>query len=184
MNAMLSAVRKLLASTLTRKMMAAIVFALAEHLRERVRHGRERVPGRPEVRDALEDSWASGLREAGWVPFPAVNVAAAAVAQFEALRPGLVILSGGNDAPGTGPDAVPERDETESVLLSLAARTRTPVLSVCPKGLHGRSIGLAHSLGGPVHSPPRPLCTSPSTEPLFINASIGCCPVTYGPFSG
>ena len=38
-NAMLSAVRKLLASTLTRKMMAAVVFALAEHLRERVRHG-------------------------------------------------------------------------------------------------------------------------------------------------
>jgi hypothetical protein len=36
---MLSAVRKLLASTLTRKMMAAVVFALAEHLRERVRHG-------------------------------------------------------------------------------------------------------------------------------------------------
>jgi len=34
-----SAVRKLLASTLTRKMMAAVVFALAEHLRERVRHG-------------------------------------------------------------------------------------------------------------------------------------------------
>ncbi|WP_338277532.1 gamma-glutamyl-gamma-aminobutyrate hydrolase family protein [Corallococcus caeni] len=91
----------------------------------------DRVPGRPEVRDALEDSWASGLWEAGWVPFPAVNVAAAAVAQFEALRPGLVILSGGNDAPGTGPDAVPARDETESVLLSLAARTRTPVLGVC-----------------------------------------------------
>jgi hypothetical protein len=38
-NAMLSAMRKLLASTLTRKMMAAVVFALAEHFRERVRHG-------------------------------------------------------------------------------------------------------------------------------------------------
>jgi len=36
---MLSAVRKLLASTLTRKMMAAVVLALAEHLRDRVRHG-------------------------------------------------------------------------------------------------------------------------------------------------
>jgi N5-(cytidine 5'-diphosphoramidyl)-L-glutamine hydrolase len=91
----------------------------------------DRVPGRPEVREALEDSWASGLWAAGWVPFPAVNVAAAAVAQFEALRPGLIILSGGNDAPGTGPDCVPARDETESVLLSLAAGTRTPVLGVC-----------------------------------------------------
>jgi len=36
---MLSAVRKLLASTLIRKMVAAVVFALAEHLRERVQHG-------------------------------------------------------------------------------------------------------------------------------------------------
>lgn len=36
---MLNAVRKLLASTLTRKIMAAVIFALAEHLRERVRQG-------------------------------------------------------------------------------------------------------------------------------------------------
>ncbi|CAM3217424.1 gamma-glutamyl-gamma-aminobutyrate hydrolase [Corallococcus sp. ZKHCc1 1396] len=92
---------------------------------------RDHVPGRPEVRDALEDAWAACLWEAGWVPFPAVNVAAAAAIQFEALRPGLVILSGGNDAPGTGQDLVPARDETEAVLLSLAARTGTPVLGVC-----------------------------------------------------
>ncbi|HYO52727.1 hypothetical protein [Archangium sp.] len=39
MNAMLSAVRKLLASTLTRRMTAAVLFALAEHLRQRVSHG-------------------------------------------------------------------------------------------------------------------------------------------------
>jgi hypothetical protein len=39
-NAMLSAVRKLLASTLTRRMTAAVLFALAEHLRQRVSHGR------------------------------------------------------------------------------------------------------------------------------------------------
>jgi hypothetical protein len=38
-NAMLSAVRKLLASTLTRRMPAAVLFALAEHLRQRVSHG-------------------------------------------------------------------------------------------------------------------------------------------------
>jgi hypothetical protein len=38
-NAMLSAVRKLLASTLTRRMTAAVLFALAEHLRQQVRHG-------------------------------------------------------------------------------------------------------------------------------------------------
>ncbi|RKG70220.1 gamma-glutamyl-gamma-aminobutyrate hydrolase [Corallococcus exercitus] len=122
----------------------------------------DRVPGRPEVRDALEDSWASGLWEAGWVPFPAVNVAAAAVAQFEAIRPGLVILSGGNDAPGTGQDSVPARDETESVLLSLAARTRTPVLGVCRGAqmlalfagmrlvpLEGH-VGVRHALTGPL----------------------------------
>lgn len=36
---MLSAVRKLLASTLTRRMMAAVLFALAEHLRQQVRLG-------------------------------------------------------------------------------------------------------------------------------------------------
>ncbi|WIG94225.1 gamma-glutamyl-gamma-aminobutyrate hydrolase family protein [Myxococcus sp. SDU36] len=91
----------------------------------------DRVPGRPEVRDALESSWAACLWEAGWVPFPAVNVAAAAAAQFEALRPALVILTGGNDAPGTGEAHVPARDEAESVLLSLAARTGTPLLGVC-----------------------------------------------------
>ncbi|SEU27471.1 hypothetical protein SAMN05443639_1132 [Stigmatella erecta] len=44
-NAMLSAVRMLLASTLTRKMMAAVVFALVEHLRERV--GLPRFGGSP-----------------------------------------------------------------------------------------------------------------------------------------
>jgi hypothetical protein len=38
-NAMLSAVRKLLASTLTRRMTAAVLFVLAEHLRQQVRHG-------------------------------------------------------------------------------------------------------------------------------------------------
>ncbi len=37
---MMSAVRKLMASTLTRRMMATVAFALAEHLREVVRHGR------------------------------------------------------------------------------------------------------------------------------------------------
>jgi hypothetical protein len=36
---MLSAVRKLLASTLTQRMTAAVFFALAEHLRQQVRHG-------------------------------------------------------------------------------------------------------------------------------------------------
>jgi hypothetical protein len=36
---MLSAVRKLLASTLTRRMTAAVLFALAKHLRQRVNHG-------------------------------------------------------------------------------------------------------------------------------------------------
>ena len=36
---MLSAVRKLVASPFTRRMMAAVAFALAEHLREQVRHG-------------------------------------------------------------------------------------------------------------------------------------------------
>ena len=36
---MLSDVRKLLASTLTWRMTAAILFALAKHLRGRVRHG-------------------------------------------------------------------------------------------------------------------------------------------------
>lgn len=91
----------------------------------------DRVPDRPEVRDALESSWAACLWEAGWVPFPAVNVAAAAAAQFEALRPGLVLLTGGNDAPGTGQDQVPARDGTESVLMSLAARAGTPLLGVC-----------------------------------------------------
>ncbi|NMO16545.1 C26 family cysteine hydrolase domain-containing family [Pyxidicoccus fallax] len=91
----------------------------------------DRVPGRPEVRDALEASWAACLWESGWVPFPAVNVPGAAAAQFEALRPRLVILTGGNDAPGTGEDRVPMRDETESVLMSLAARTGTPLLGVC-----------------------------------------------------
>jgi hypothetical protein len=40
-NAMLSAARKLLASTLTWRMTAAILFTLAEHLRDRVRHGQE-----------------------------------------------------------------------------------------------------------------------------------------------
>ncbi len=48
-----------------------------------------------------------------------------------ALRTQLVILTGGNDAPGTGQDAVPARNEAESLLLSLAARTGTPVLGVC-----------------------------------------------------
>ena len=91
----------------------------------------DRVPDRPEVRDALEASWAACLWEAGWVPFPAVNVARAAAAQFEALRPRLVILTGGNDAPGTGEDRVPARDETESVLMSLATQTGTPLLGVC-----------------------------------------------------
>lgn len=104
---------------------------MSERRKVLVTQRRDAVPGRPEVRDALEASWATGLWEAGWLPFPAVNVPGAAAAQFEALRPRLVILTGGNDAPGTGQDTVPARDETESLLLTLAARTGTPVLGVC-----------------------------------------------------
>lgn len=91
----------------------------------------DRVPGRAELRDALDRAWAEELWAAGYCPHPVVNVPATARAQFEALRPSLVILSGGNDLEGTGADLAPARDQTERMLLGLAGDHGVPRLGVC-----------------------------------------------------
>jgi N5-(cytidine 5'-diphosphoramidyl)-L-glutamine hydrolase len=90
------------------------------------------VSGRTEVRDALDQRLAEWLSAAGLLVFPvpnalldAVSVAGIAV-WLQALRPDILVLSGGNDI-----GEQPRRDATERHLLSWAEERRLPVLGIC-----------------------------------------------------
>lgn len=84
-----------------------------------------------ESRDALDQAWATGLEQLGILTVPVPNTLADPAAWFAAVGAEGLILTGGNDL-SAHPNALapaPERDRTESALLSAAFDV--PVLAIC-----------------------------------------------------
>jgi gamma-glutamyl-gamma-aminobutyrate hydrolase PuuD len=91
----------------------------------------DRVPGRNETRDALDQALVQWLAAAGCIAVPVPNTLSdgsiVALADWlDAVMPSMIVLSGGNDI-----GAFPQRDATEKYLLDWAARSRKPVLGIC-----------------------------------------------------
>ena len=92
-------------------------------------------PDRRETRDALDARLPQLLATCGVLSVPVPNVPALVSALWDAVRPGGILLSGGN--------ATPERDATESALLARALEESVPVFGIC----HGLQFIVEH-LGG------------------------------------
>ena len=105
----------------------------------------EWIEGYGERRDCLDQQWSVLLESLGIDVVPVPNSLTAPQAWLERQRVAGIILTGGNDLahlPGAARSA-PERDATETALLSSAALQRLPVLGVC----RGMQM-LNHFLGG------------------------------------
>lgn len=98
-------------------------------LTQRVDH----YPERGEIRDALDQKWASLLASHGWLAVPLPNTGVIAKAYVEELDLDGIILTGGNDLGWLqgAADASEDRDAFESDLIAHASATETPLLAVC-----------------------------------------------------
>ena len=90
--------------------------------------------GYDEPRDSISHDWISLVQSLGLVPLLLPNGIDDPVDYLEALRPDLLILTGGDD-PGTDTP----RDRMESLLLEYAAGQGLPVLGVC-RGLQAINL--------------------------------------------
>ena len=100
-------------------------------------------PERNERRDALDQTWGTLLDQwfgANTLIHPVANRPDATVQLLQMIMPDLIILSGGNDI-----GQMPERDDTEHIMLDHAAAARIPVLGVC-RGLQMIQCHLGGSL--------------------------------------
>lgn len=89
----------------------------------------DRIVGRSECRDALDQRLVDWLLEAGALTYPVPNrlqLRGELRSWLEALSPHAIVLSGGNDLGDS-----PERDATEATLLDYAARSQLPLLGIC-----------------------------------------------------
>lgn len=93
----------------------------------------DRVPGRDERRDCLDQHWAGVMLDAGYTPVPLPNQPGQARTWMDAFELGGIVLTGGNDLadlPGAN-EAALERDTFERELLEVCIARRLPVLGVC-----------------------------------------------------
>ncbi len=88
---------------------------------------------RDERRDALDQRWAALLESLGLTALPMPNSLADPATWLAAADPALIVLTGGNDLAHLvdGPDAAPERDRTEALMLQRASAEAIPLLAVC-----------------------------------------------------
>jgi gamma-glutamyl-gamma-aminobutyrate hydrolase PuuD len=97
----------------------------------------DNVAGRNELRDALDQRLVRWVSEAGFVPVVVSNAMTDPEGidrWLQTIGPDAVILSGGNDV-----GEYPERDATESHLLSWAKAKQIPVLGIC-RGLQMMAV--------------------------------------------
>lgn len=105
----------------------------------------DRIPGRDERRDALDQRWHAVLAECGLAPLLVPNIGERASEIVDGVCG--IILSGGNDiAPfGSSEAWAPERDATERALLTWARDASVPVLGVC-RGMQMINVHLGGQL--------------------------------------
>lgn len=92
-------------------------------------------------RDAIDQDWIRRLDAWGMVPVLIPNALADPAEYLEAMRPDLLVLTGGEDIGVT-----PDRDRTETTLLGHALEHGLPVLGVC-RGLQVINMHLGGTLG-------------------------------------
>ncbi len=114
-----------------------------------------------ESRDAISTDWSHCLAAAGLLAVPVPNFAAQVPELCGALRPVLIVLTGGDISPASPQmlaretAAVFRRDETERCLVDWAIDNGVPVLGVC-RGMQFLNVyfGGSVSLGGSATAEP------------------------------
>ncbi|WP_301102028.1 gamma-glutamyl-gamma-aminobutyrate hydrolase family protein [Propionivibrio sp.] len=144
------------------------------------------VPGRTELRDALDQRLAQWLLHSGFLPVAVPNTLAVTEDAdkptledwVRAIQPNALILSGGNDI-----GEHPTRDATERYLLSWAEAKWIPVLGVC-RGLQMMAVWAGTNLvkkGGHVGSRHQLVIPArkddwPANVNSFHNWGLASCP--------
>jgi len=109
----------------------------------------QQAAGYHEPRDALAHDWWRQIAAWGGLPLPVPNLGSGVGAWLDALRPAVVILTGGNDViarTGVADDRSPVRDVTEHAMLDWAGERGVPVFATC----RGLQVVNMH-FGGTVH---------------------------------
>lgn len=140
-------------------------------------------PERGECRDALDQRVTAFLLAAGFLPVPVPNHLAAAeqlLTWLATLRPGAIVLSGGNDIGDR-----PERDQTEYTLLAHAEKQRLPVLGIC-RGMQMLTVaagGTLQQLAGHVATRHAIDGTLAGEVNSFHGFGLRACPPDYEPLA-
>jgi gamma-glutamyl-gamma-aminobutyrate hydrolase PuuD len=87
----------------------------------------DKISGRNETRDSLDQRLASFVIASGFMPIPIPNSLGNLAKDFiQKLKPAGFILSGGNDIGD-----FPERDQTEKIIIECATLSQKPLLGIC-----------------------------------------------------
>ena len=104
-----------------------------------------------ERRDALDQKWADFLWEAGLIGIPVFNHASSLNEILNSINIDGILLTGGNSPVEYGGSA-PERDNTDTLLITHAIKNNIPLLGVC-RGMQSIVIhfgGTLHKVEGHV----------------------------------
>lgn len=101
-------------------------------------------PDYNEIRDALDQRWATLLWQAGYLALPVFNHRETMAELLEFHPPSGILLTGGNSPESYG-GTVPERDEVDRLLIDCAVENKIPLLGVC-RGMQSVALFFGGSL--------------------------------------